>query len=170
MKGKFTNVPNPDPDPPDPHVFGPGSTSQMYGSGSGLGSGSFYIHAKIVRTTLIPSILWLFLTFYLAEKIVLKISFLLESWRSMTKIAGSGSISQKHGSEDPDPDPPQNVMDPEHWSLPRRTLNGVSLSMQPACCGSMTFWCGFGSGSADPRLWLMIRIQIWILLFSSLTF
>ncbi len=37
----------------------------------------------------------------------------------MTKIAGSGSesgsISQKHGSEDPDQDPPQNVMDPEHW-------------------------------------------------------
>jgi hypothetical protein len=32
----------------------------------------------------------------------------------MTKIAGSGSISQKHGSEDPDLDPPQNVMDPEH--------------------------------------------------------
>ncbi len=40
-------------------------------------------------------------------------------WRSMTKIAGSGfasgsgSISQRHGS--PDPDPHQNVMDPEHW-------------------------------------------------------
>jgi hypothetical protein len=36
----------------------------------------------------------------------------------MTKIAGSGSISQKHGSEDPDPDPPQNVMNPEHcWEV-----------------------------------------------------
>jgi hypothetical protein len=36
---------------------------------------------------------------------------------SMTKIAGSGSgsINKKHGSDDPDPDPPQNVMDPEHW-------------------------------------------------------
>jgi hypothetical protein len=37
----------------------------------------------------------------------------------MTKIAGSGSetgsISQRHGSTDPDPDPHQNVMDPEHW-------------------------------------------------------
>jgi hypothetical protein len=32
----------------------------------------------------------------------------------MTKKAGSGSISQKHGSADPDPDPPQNVMDPHH--------------------------------------------------------
>jgi hypothetical protein len=36
---------DPDPDPPDPHVFGP------------LGSGSFYHHAKIVRKTLIPTIL-----------------------------------------------------------------------------------------------------------------
>jgi hypothetical protein len=43
-----------DPDPPDPHVFGPpgsGSNSQRYGSGS------FYHHAKIVRKTLIPTIL-----------------------------------------------------------------------------------------------------------------
>ena len=23
------------------------------------------------------------------------------------------------------------------------------------CCGSMTFWCGSGSGSADPCLWIM---------------
>jgi hypothetical protein len=36
---------DPDPDPPDPHVFGP------------PGSGSFYHHAKIVRKTLIPTIL-----------------------------------------------------------------------------------------------------------------
>jgi hypothetical protein len=34
----------------------------------------------------------------------------------MMKIAGSesGSISQRHGSADPDPDPHQNVMDPRH--------------------------------------------------------
>jgi hypothetical protein len=34
----------------------------------------------------------------------------------MTKIAGSGSgsISQRHGSADSDPDPHQNVMDPQH--------------------------------------------------------
>jgi hypothetical protein len=31
----------------------------------------------------------------------------------MTKIAGSGSISQRHGSADPEP--LQNVMDPQHW-------------------------------------------------------
>ncbi len=44
---------------------------------------------------------------------------MLASWRSMTKKAGSGSgsesISQRHGS--PDPDPLQNVMDPEHCKL-----------------------------------------------------
>ena len=28
--------------------------------------------------------------------------------------SGSESISQKHGSEDPDADPHQNVMDPQH--------------------------------------------------------
>ncbi len=33
----------------------------------------------------------------------------------MTKIAGSRSISQRHGSADPYPDPSQNVMDPQHW-------------------------------------------------------
>jgi hypothetical protein len=32
----------------------------------------------------------------------------------MTKIEGSGSTSQRDGSADPDPDPPQNVMDPQH--------------------------------------------------------
>ena len=49
-----------------------------------------------------------------------KISFFLTSWRSMPKIAGSGSASgsicQVHGSADPDPVPyqPHNVMDPQH--------------------------------------------------------
>jgi hypothetical protein len=29
--------------------------------------------------------------------------------------SGSGSISQRHGSADPDLDPHQNVMGPQHW-------------------------------------------------------
>jgi hypothetical protein len=29
--------------------------------------------------------------------------------------SASGSISQRHGSADQDPDPHQNVMDPQHW-------------------------------------------------------
>jgi hypothetical protein len=49
-----------------------------------------------------------------AEKIVLKISFLLASGRSFTKIAGSGSICQRHGSADPGPYPHQKLMDPEN--------------------------------------------------------
>ncbi len=56
------SVPDPDPKPPDPRVFWPPgseSTRQRYGSGS------FYHHAKIIRKTLNPTILWLFLTFYL---------------------------------------------------------------------------------------------------------
>ncbi len=57
----ISSVADPDPNP-DPHVFGPpgsGSTSQRYGSGSGScsGSGSFYHNAKIVRKTLILTIL-----------------------------------------------------------------------------------------------------------------
>jgi hypothetical protein len=50
------------PSVPDPHVFGPprsGSTSQRYGSGSGF----FYNQAKIVRKTLIPTVLLLLLDF-----------------------------------------------------------------------------------------------------------
>jgi hypothetical protein len=54
-------------------------------------------------------------------------SFLLASLRSMTKIAGSGSISQRHGSADPDPDPPQNVMDPEHCQ--KHTYGAGSATM-----------------------------------------
>ncbi len=98
--------------------------------GSGSGSGSFYYQAKIVRKTLIPTDLWLLFDFISLKNDVnvpsksnqqenfFSISFLLASWRSMTKIAGSGSgsgsISQKHGSADPDPDPHQNVMDQQH--------------------------------------------------------
>ncbi len=54
------------------YVFGPpgsgfGSISTRYGSGygSGSGSGSFYDQAKIVRKTLIPTVMYFFMTFYL---------------------------------------------------------------------------------------------------------
>ncbi len=55
------------PDSPDPHFFGPPrsrSISQSYGSGSGSESGSLYQQAKIIRKTLIPTVLWLLLDFY----------------------------------------------------------------------------------------------------------
>jgi hypothetical protein len=48
------------------------------------------------------------------------------------EISGSGSISQRHGSADPDPH--QNVMDPEHcsqaiWDICER-LYGERLDLQ----------------------------------------
>jgi hypothetical protein len=46
------------------------------------------------------------------QKNLEKNSFLLGSWRSRTNIAGSRSIGQRHWSADPDPY--QNVMDPQH--------------------------------------------------------
>ncbi len=39
--------------------------------------------------------------------------FFLTSRRSLTKIAGSGSVSQRYRYADPDPY--QNFMDPQHW-------------------------------------------------------
>ncbi len=59
----------------------------------------------------------------IGRKTFFLISFLLASLRSIMKIEGSlsgsesGSISQRHGSADADPDPHQNVMDPQHWLL-----------------------------------------------------
>ncbi len=49
----LTSVADSDPDPSDPYVFRP------------PGSGSFYHKAKIVRTTLIPTVLLLLFPFYL---------------------------------------------------------------------------------------------------------
>jgi hypothetical protein len=48
----------------------------------------------------------------------------------------SGSISQRHGSADPhpDPDPHQNVMDPQHWSEVR--IRGFGSGSEPKCHGS----------------------------------
>jgi len=42
----------------------------------------------------------------------------------MMKIAGSGSINLRHGSADPDPDldPPQNVIDPQHCIIQMHPL------------------------------------------------
>jgi hypothetical protein len=43
------------------------------------------------------------------------------------KIEGSGSISQRHGSADPDPDPYQNVMDPQHCQRVSLSLPGLEI-------------------------------------------
>jgi hypothetical protein len=63
----------------------------------------------------------------------------------MTKITGSGSkpgsgsISQRQGS--PDPDPHQNVMDPQHWL---KYLNSLIRNRDPG-------WEKFGSGIRDKH-------------------
>jgi hypothetical protein len=41
--------------------------------------------------------------------------------------SASGSIGQRHGSSDPDPDPHQNVRDPQLWGK-HPTVLGVELS------------------------------------------
>jgi hypothetical protein len=108
----------------DPHVFGPlgsgfGSISKRYGSGSS--SRSFYHQAKIVRKTLIPTVLWLLLDFLSLktdvndlQKVISRKSFLLASWGQWRKWqdtdtnpdpfdrgmdSGSGSTQKWNGSE-----------------------------------------------------------------------
>ncbi len=63
--------PDPNPDPSDPYVFRPpgsgsGSSRQRYGTGSG----SVYFQAKIVRKTLIPTLLFcgVFFGLFIIEK------------------------------------------------------------------------------------------------------
>ncbi len=106
---------------------GSGSISQSYGSGSK----SFFHQAKIVRKTLIPTVfvtityyLWKLMKMYL-QKVIIRKNFFLNFFFGVFTVndekAGSGSvsefgsISQRHGSADPDPH--QNVMDPQHWFI-----------------------------------------------------
>ncbi len=70
--------------------------------------------------------------------------FLLASCRSMTKIAGSGSIGQRHGSANPDPDPPQNVMDPQNW-LKETANENIPVAKLVACLLATAALSGFES-------------------------
>jgi hypothetical protein len=56
----------------------------------------------------------------------------------MSKIAGSesGSISQRHGSADPDPH--KNVMDPQHWVL--LLYKVYIVEMNAGAPYSLTYW------------------------------
>ncbi len=61
------------------------------------------------------------------------------------KIEGSGSISQRHGSADPDPH--QNVMDPQHCSqeaIPCFARRVPGAEREVLCGGE---WRGTGHGS-----------------------
>ncbi len=134
----YSGVADPDldpdlnPDSSDPYIFGPpgsgsGPINQRYGSGSG----SFYHQAKIVRKILIPTVLWLLFDFLSLKNDVnipsksnkQKNFFLNLFCVGNLMVNGENSririririwiISQRHGSVDPDPH--QNVMEPQHW-------------------------------------------------------
>jgi hypothetical protein len=86
--------------------------------------------------------LLLFVTFYLWRMNTVNVPSKnnkqknLAPWRSPTKraVSGagsgywSGSISQRYGSGDPDPN--QNVTDPQHWLKGYRYLNWLSLNWE----------------------------------------
>ncbi len=99
-------------DPQDPYVFGsPGSRSISQEIPYGSGSGSFYYEAKIVRKTLISTVLWL-LYYFLSLKNdvkskkklfvdVLKVTdenSRIRIHQSEVWSCGSGSIPKFHGS------------------------------------------------------------------------
>jgi hypothetical protein len=75
-----------------------GSDSQRYSSGSGSRPGSFHDKAKTVRRTLFPAVLWLYDLLSLKNDVNVaskrnkqNSKFLLASWRSLRKRAGSGA-------------------------------------------------------------------------------
>jgi hypothetical protein len=88
-------------DPHDPHVFGPpGSGSVFIIQRYGYGSKSFPFYWQVIR------------------KNMKKKNYFLASLKLMKKEVGSGfgsgSISQRYESGEPDPDPHQNVTGPQH--------------------------------------------------------
>ncbi len=65
------------------------------------------------------------------------------------KIAGSGSISQRHGSADPDPH--QNVMYSQHWKKDAKLQEKASsfISVDIICmCVNSSVSC---SGNQSPQ-------------------
>jgi hypothetical protein len=72
----------------------------------------------------------------------------------MTKIAGSGSINQRHGSADPDP--PQNVMDPQHWSQGLQSLGSNLVDSNKLLSRSCEQFIGLGelASGAGPGTYI----------------
>ncbi len=104
---KFLGLPDRDP-------LGRGADTD-----SDLYPGSSYHQASIIKKTLDFNSLWLLYgLLYLKNDLNAPFeqkntnNFLLPSWRSLTQRAGSRSVSQRYGSEDPDPY--QYVTDPKH--------------------------------------------------------
>ncbi len=112
---------------PDPDVFWPpgsasGSVIYLHGSGSCKDPDPFINKQKTKKKLdfyCFVTSLWLFIceewckwTFKKDKHN--KKNFLLASWSHWRKRSGSGAVSQRLESEDPDPY--QNVTDPEHWT------------------------------------------------------
>jgi hypothetical protein len=57
-----------------------------------------------------------------------KKQFFIGVLRYIAKIAGSGSISQRHGSADPDPY--QNVTDPQHYFREPKSYKNKLLMLE----------------------------------------
>ena len=76
------------------------------------------------------------------------------------KIAGNGSISQRHGSADPDPDPHQNVMDPQHCCLgsSRSVLLPLLLAAFPLSLRLIGSSSHSHAGTDDPAVQLFSQL------------
>jgi hypothetical protein len=78
----------------------------------------------------------------------------------MTKMAGSGSahgsgsISQRVGSVDPDPDPYQNAMNPQHWDEVLHMISVVRFEGMLGECDYQLFWyTSLACLPGQPQAW-----------------
>jgi hypothetical protein len=87
---------------------------------------------------------------------------LMASWRSRTKIAGSGSgagsrsIGQRHGFADPEPDSYQNVTNPRHCFQPYLLLYPTFSTARNS--SSKRTICGFDF--LDKRILLLFNLVV----------
>ncbi len=89
----------------------------------------------------------------------------------MTKIVGSGYISQRHGSAVPvlDPDPNQNVMDPQHCPqqcLLKQCCQGVTKSCHPSLLTNSALpirvlMGGMGVAESQPMCYSCAHHETW---------
>ncbi len=146
----FLDLPDPDPDP-----------SLFVRTGFGSGSGSFKHQAKIVRKTLISTVLWLLHDFIswkndvnVPSKVISKNIFCLlleDPWqKEQHPLYGSA-----------DPDPYQNGTDPQHWLHvsnfdllpPMLRIHDILLWIRIWIRGSMPLANGSGCGPCYFRHW-----------------
>jgi hypothetical protein len=85
----------------------------------------------------------------------------MKKGRKRKKGVGSGSITQRYGSRDPDPDPYQNATDPQHCS----EEPGSSTNLIPLVAGAWrtSMWWGRAmvSRGPDPSLTQLKVMVAW---------